>query len=156
MVVGQIVFAQSRHIKSGRTEWRSDGVTDGNYWAVAYFVGKIPVDVLVIVSFGTAVMRKCSCRSRTKPKIHKSPGWSLSFVKTTGIVNIITNMRLSACLNPHIFGWSTVTLIGPISQLQLDELICLWPLMMFRMLSLYIGAQKYTFWKIALDDLWWI
>ena len=74
----------------------------------------------------------------------------------TMIKELIHNMRLSARPNPHIFGWSTVTLIGPISHLQLDKWICLWPHMMFKMLSLCIGAQKYTFWKIALDELWWI
>ena len=30
-----------------------------------------------------------------------------------------------------------------------------WPLMMSKMHFLCIGVKKYTFWKFALDDLWW-
>ena len=30
-----------------------------------------------------------------------------------------------------------------------------WPPMMSKILFLCMGAQKYTFWKFALDDLWW-
>ena len=68
-------------------------------------------------------------------------------------------MRISACLlNSHIFGWSIVILITPISHLHLmtsDDLICLLTSHdVWNAFSVH-GTSKIHFWKFALDDLWW-
>ena len=71
-------------------------------------------------------------------------------------VKFFLNMRLSACPNPHIFGYSIVTLIGPISHLLLitsDSLIFCdlnLSLIMFKIIPKLIKCKfpKVYFWAL--------